>query len=76
MTIKAPGHIAGEWKIVKIATETERGIMQRKCVGCGLVMETKEYDLDSTTSNAAFILAKLRATLKRFFDLIRKIILR
>ncbi len=76
MTIKAPGHIAGEWKIVKIATETEKGIMQRKCVGCGLIMETKEYDLNSTTSNAGSIFAKLRTALKRIFDLIRKIILR
>ena len=39
--IDATGHSAGEWEIVKEATDLEEGQQVRKCTSCGTILETQ-----------------------------------
>ncbi len=46
--VAATGHIFGEWEEVKEATETEKGLMMRKCINCD-VSESEETPLKEHT---------------------------
>ena len=39
--ITATGHTAGEWEVVKAATDLEEGQKVRKCTSCGTTLETQ-----------------------------------
>lgn len=39
--IPATGHTAGEWEVVKAATDLEEGQKVRKCTSCGTTLETQ-----------------------------------
>lgn len=39
--IPATGHIAGEWEVVKAATDVEAGQKVRRCTACGTTLETQ-----------------------------------
>ena len=54
-------HVAGEWEIVKEATETETGLKQQVCTNCGKVLAEEEIPMlehqgPADTGNSAVLL--------------------
>ncbi len=77
MTIKSTGHIPGEWRVAKRATPEENGIMERRCVSCNKLMETKEYSFysENPKEDINYFLNSLRIFFKKFFETIKKILI-
>ncbi len=77
MTIKSTGHIPGEWRVAKRATPEENGIMERRCVSCNKLMDTKEYSFyyENPKEDINYFLNSLRNFLKKFFETLKKILI-
>lgn len=51
--IHAPGHVASDWEVAAEATTTHKGIEQRMCRVCGVLLDSRPIDAKRESPNPA-----------------------